>query len=69
MRRAAVQIIHVYRYFISPLLGPCCRFYPSCSRYAEEAIEKHGLWRGGSMAIRRICSCHPYSTGGFDPVE
>jgi len=53
---------------ISPLLGPRCRFFPSCSSYAEEAIEKHGIAKGGWLATKRICRCHPFNEGGFDPV-
>ena len=61
-------IIRIYRYTISPLLGPRCRFYPSCSSYAEEAIKIHGLPKGGWLAVKRICRCHPFNEGGVDPV-
>lgn len=61
-------IVRGYRYFISPLLGPACRFHPSCSQYAEEALEVHGLWRGGWLAARRLCRCGPWHPGGYDPV-
>jgi uncharacterized protein len=60
--------IHVYRYTLSPLLGPRCRFYPSCSAYALEAIESHGALRGLWLAITRIGRCHPWHPGGYDPV-
>lgn len=60
--------IVAYRYCISPLLGNCCRFYPSCSQYAEEAISSYGVNRGIWMAIKRILSCHPWHAGGYDPV-
>jgi len=60
--------IRGYRYFVSPLLGPACRFYPSCSQYAEQALERHGLFHGGWLAARRICRCGPWHPGGFDPV-
>lgn len=60
--------IKLYRYFISPLLGPSCRFYPSCSHYAETAIQHYGVIRGTWMALKRIFRCHPWSTGGYDPV-
>jgi hypothetical protein len=59
--------IAAYRLAISPWLGPRCRFYPSCSRYAEEAISRHG-WRGLVLAFRRLLRCHPFHPGGIDPV-
>lgn len=58
----------VYRYTLSPLLGPRCRYVPSCSAYALEALERHGPIRGGWLALRRIMRCHPLREGGFDPV-
>jgi putative membrane protein insertion efficiency factor len=61
-------LIQLYRWFISPLLGPRCRHMPSCSEYAAEAIERHGPWRGGWLALSRICRCHPWGSHGFDPV-
>lgn len=57
-----------YRYFISPLLGPHCRYAPTCSAYAIEAIQKHGAIKGGFYAIKRILSCHPWGGSGHDPV-
>ena len=57
-----------YRWFISPLLPAACRFHPSCSQYAEEAVERHGAWRGSWLAARRVCRCGPWHPGGFDPV-
>ncbi|MBP3729965.1 MAG: membrane protein insertion efficiency factor YidD [Mailhella sp.] len=60
--------IRFYRRFISPLHAPCCRFYPTCSAYAIEAIQKHGPARGSWLAARRILRCHPGNPGGFDPV-
>jgi len=60
--------IHLYRWLISPMLGSNCRYYPSCSAYALEAIEKHGAWRGGWLAAGRICRCHPWGGAGHDPV-
>jgi len=60
--------ISVYRLAISPLLGQRCRFHPSCSCYASEAIERHGALRGSWLALRRLLRCHPWSDGGIDPV-
>jgi len=60
--------IRGYQLGISPLLGPRCRFYPSCSVYAHTAIERHGVWRGGWLSLRRLLRCHPFNQGGFDPV-
>jgi len=57
-----------YRYFVSPMLPPACRFSPSCSEYAEEALERHGAWRGTWLATRRVCRCGPWHAGGYDPV-
>jgi putative membrane protein insertion efficiency factor len=61
-------VIRAYRYFISPVLPPACRFHPNCSAYAEEALECHGVLRGGWLAARRLCRCGPWHPGGFDPV-
>ncbi|HHJ14556.1 MAG TPA: membrane protein insertion efficiency factor YidD [Gammaproteobacteria bacterium] len=68
MRILATIPIKAYRFLLSPWLGNHCRFTPSCSAYALEAVERHGLWRGGVLALRRIGRCHPWHTGGFDPV-
>ncbi|WP_079933798.1 membrane protein insertion efficiency factor YidD [Carboxydocella sp. ULO1] len=73
MKKFAVKIIiwliRFYQKYLSPLKGPTCRFYPSCSQYSIEALAKYGLWRGGLMAAKRILSCHPWHPGGYDPVE
>lgn len=61
-------LIRAYQYFISPLLPPSCRFMPTCSAYALEAIAVHGPLAGSWLAARRLCRCHPWSEGGFDPV-
>ena len=63
-----VGLLTVYRRFISPLLGPRCRFYPSCSAYALEAVQLHGALRGSWLAVRRLSRCHPFHAGGLDPV-
>ncbi len=68
MRRLALSSLRLYKHFVSPLLPPACRFAPSCSEYAAEAIEKHGLVRGGSLAMRRLAKCGPWHPGGYDPV-
>lgn len=72
MNRLAVRIlsgiIKTYRYIISPLSGPSCRFYPTCSSYALEALRKHGAIRGSVLTIKRIMRCHPFCKGGVDPV-
>ncbi|WP_274651779.1 membrane protein insertion efficiency factor YidD [Paenibacillus humicola] len=68
LRRAAQAPIRFYRRFISPLKPPTCRFYPTCSEYALQAIEKHGPLKGGWLAARRIARCHPFHPGGIDHV-
>jgi len=68
MRALLIGLINLYRWFVSPLLGPNCRFYPTCSCYAQEAIESHGPLRGTWLAVRRIGRCHPWNPGGYDPV-
>ncbi len=67
--RVAIFLIEGYRRFLSPLLPAACRFYPSCSAYAQEAIRKHGMIRGIGMAAVRLLKCHPLHSGGFDPVK
>lgn len=68
MARALMVPIHAYRRVLSPLLGPVCRYEPSCSAYALEALRVHGALRGGWLAVRRIGRCHPFHSGGYDPV-
>jgi putative membrane protein insertion efficiency factor len=65
---AAVFLIRCYQGMVRPLLIGSCKFCPSCSEYAIEALQTHGLWRGALLAIRRLCRCHPFSVGGIDPV-
>ena len=60
--------IRFYQKFISPLLGPHCRYSPTCSQYAYEAISKYGFFKGGFLAVKRILRCHPWHEGGYDPV-
>ncbi len=66
--RLLIGAILVYRYTLSPLLGPRCRYLPTCSAYALEAVQRHGPWRGGWLAIKRLCRCHPWGGAGHDPV-
>ncbi len=72
LRRVAVLVlsapVHFYRYAISPMMPPRCRFLPTCSEYTLEALRRHGPLAGGWMATRRICRCHPFNPGGIDPV-
>ncbi len=68
VRNAAVGILRFYKAAISPYLPPACRYEPTCSVYAAEAVEQHGMIRGGFMALRRLLRCHPFHKGGFDPV-
>jgi len=67
-RAIATWPIRLYQWLLSPILGPRCRFAPSCSAYAVEAIERHGVVRGGWLALRRVARCHPWHDGGYDPV-
>jgi putative membrane protein insertion efficiency factor len=66
--RIVVLLLRLYRLVVSPLYGPTCRFYPSCSAYALTAVERHGLVRGGWLAVRRLLRCHPWNPGGVDHV-
>lgn len=69
MKKVIINLIRFYRKNISPLKTPCCRYVPTCSQYAIEAIEKHRAFRGSLMAIWRILRCNPLSKGGYDPVK
>jgi putative membrane protein insertion efficiency factor len=68
MRSLLLTLIRLYQRWVSPLLGPSCRFYPSCSCYAHEAIARHGALRGVGLTIWRLLRCHPWHAGGYDPV-
>ena len=67
-KKTLLFLIRFYQRRISPLFPPCCRFYPTCSAYAAQAIEKYGAAKGGWLAFRRIIRCHPFNDGGYDPV-
>jgi len=69
MRELTMALIRLYQNTISRVLPPACRFYPSCSEYAYEAVARYGTVRGGWMGFRRICRCHPLNPGGYDPVR
>lgn len=69
MKSFLILLIRFYRACVRPLFGPCCRFTPSCSVYAEEALSKKGAFPGVVLAIQRVCKCHPFHPGGFDPVQ
>jgi len=66
--KLAMVLIRIYQLVVSPLLGPACRFEPSCSQYAMEAIARYGLAKGSVLACKRLMRCHPFCRGGFDPV-
>ncbi|MEW5889128.1 MAG: membrane protein insertion efficiency factor YidD [Pseudomonadota bacterium] len=68
MKKVLIAVLRAYQHAISPLLGRNCRFFPSCSEYAVEAVEKHGAGMGTWLAVKRVCRCHPWHPGGFDPV-
>ena len=68
MRYLVAFLIRIYQWTLSPLIGPACRFYPSCSQYAQQAILRFGLARGAWLALKRLGRCHPWHPGGFDPV-
>ena len=68
MKKLVILLIQFYRMFISPLFPPSCRFQPTCSQYALTAIDRFGLIKGSGLGVKRICSCHPWNIGGYDPV-
>ena len=65
--RALMALVRAYQVLLSPLLGGHCRFEPSCSRYASACLETHGAWRGSLLSMLRLCKCHPFHAGGYDP--
>jgi putative membrane protein insertion efficiency factor len=67
VKRLVLVLIRAYQLVLSPLLGPSCRFEPSCSRYATACIDSHGVARGGWLSLKRILRCHPFNPGGYDP--
>lgn len=68
IKKIFIGLIRIYQKCISPLKPPSCRFYPTCSSYGIEAVEKYGVIRGGFMTLKRISRCHPFNEGGYDPV-
>lgn len=68
MKKILIGMVKFYRVAVSPFRAPCCRYYPTCSQYALEALEKHGAIKGGYLAVRRILRCNPFHKGGYDPV-
>lgn len=68
MKVLLIGLVRGYKVFVSPLLPPSCRFYPTCSQYAIEALETHGVLKGSWLTVSRICRCHPFHPGGYDPV-
>lgn len=68
LKRAALIVIWLYQKLLSPLLPQACRFYPSCSEYSRESIVRHGVAKGAWLTLIRLCKCHPFHPGGFDPV-
>jgi putative membrane protein insertion efficiency factor len=68
IERLLLLLIRAYQLLVSPLLGPCCRYLPSCSEYAADAVRIHGPLKGSWLALRRVSRCHPFHSGGYDPV-
>jgi hypothetical protein len=68
LRWLALKLLRLYKKYISPMLPPSCRFYPTCSVYTYEAIERYGFFRGGWMGLKRLSRCQPFHPGGYDPV-
>jgi putative membrane protein insertion efficiency factor len=68
MKQFLIKLILIYKRYLSPFLAPSCRFYPTCSEYMVTAIKEHGTVKGLSLGVQRVCCCHPFHEGGFDPV-
>ena len=68
MKYVLLKLVRYYQVAISPMLPPRCRYAPTCSQYAVEALQKHGAYKGSMLALRRICRCHPFGGSGYDPV-
>ncbi len=68
MKEALISCVRFYQKSVSPLFPPCCNYYPTCSQYALEALEKYGAAKGGLLAAKRVLRCHPFHKGGYDPV-
>lgn len=68
MKALLLLLLRIYKLCVSPFLGQNCRFYPSCSDYAAQAVSEHGALKGSALATKRLCKCHPWHPGGFDPV-
>ena len=69
MKKAVIKVIRIYQLVLSPTLGGNCRFQPTCSQYAIDAVNEHGIFKGVLLSLKRIAKCHPYHPGGFDPVD
>lgn len=69
MKIIAIYVLRGYKLFLSPILPPSCRFFPTCSEYAAEAINKYGVLKGSLLGLKRILRCHPFNPGGYDPVQ
>ena len=68
MKKILIFLVKAYRKYVSPARQPCCRFTPTCSAYALEVLEKYGAAKGSWLALKRLCKCHPFHKGGYDPV-
>ncbi|WP_101773769.1 membrane protein insertion efficiency factor YidD [Peptostreptococcus faecalis] len=69
MANACIGVIRIYQKLISPLIGPSCRFYPTCSQYSIQAFKKYGFFKGTWLTVKRIGKCHPFHPGGYDPLK